>query len=313
MTKNKTLFAVAAFALTVSGCAPRTSIKRDHASSTIQETEHDWSKVKGPKRRIGVVEFENKTAYGQRLGTAATDILVTELVKSGRFIVVERDKMEALMKEQKMGLTGAITPQTAAKVGQMLGLEAIVTGAVSQAGVKTTGTDFIISQSKKQTAEVTVDLRVVEVETGQILLADSGKGVASSKKRSMLGLGGRGGYDETLEGDAMRGAIVQFVDNIISQVSQKPWSCMVADASGSQLYLNAGQSSGLEIGQKLRCYRTGAAIKDPSSGLVIGHRETEIGEAKITRWCGQGGECSIARLDASSGDGAKAKDICRLD
>ena len=86
---------------------------------------------------------------------------------------------------------------------------------------------------------------------------------------------------------------------------------MVADASGPEVYLNAGQSSGLEIGQKLRCYRTGSAIKDPGSGLVIGYKEREIGKAKIIRWCGQGGGCAIARL--ADGGTAKAKDICRLD
>ena len=50
---------------------------------TATETDRDVSKYTGPKRRIGVVDFDNKTAYGQRLGTAASDILVTELAKLG--------------------------------------------------------------------------------------------------------------------------------------------------------------------------------------------------------------------------------------
>jgi len=299
-------------AAAASGCAPRTSVKRDHASTTIEETRHHRSEQKGPKRRIGIIDFENKSGYGQnRLGTAASDILITELVKSDRFIVVERSKMEKLMEEQKLGMTGAISPETAAKVGRILGLTAIVTGAISQAGVKTVGSDYLVTQSKKQIAEVTVDIRVVDVETGQILLADSGKGTAKSSKGSLLGLGTRGGYDETLEGEAMRAAVVQFVDNIVSQVSRKPWSAMVADASGAELYINAGQESGMELGMKLDCFRTGAPIKDPDSGLVIGYKETPLGAGKIVRWCGQTGDCAVVRLE-ESGSGGKTRDICRL-
>ena len=86
MKKNKLMIAAAA-ALMVSACAPSKTVKQQQATS-VNETELVASKYTGPKRRIGVVEFENKSAYGQgRLGGAASDILVTELVKSGKFIV----------------------------------------------------------------------------------------------------------------------------------------------------------------------------------------------------------------------------------
>ncbi|MBI4052076.1 MAG: hypothetical protein HY400_06185 [Elusimicrobia bacterium] len=298
--------------LLLSSCAPRTTVQRRQAMS-VEETEKVESQYTGPKRRIGVIDFENKTAYGQgRLGGAASDILLTELVKSGKFIVVERDKLGKLMEEQKLGMTGVIDSHTAAKVGKVLGLNAIVTGAVSQFGVKTEGSDYLISQSKRQVAEVTVDIRVVDVETGQILLADSGKGVSKKGWGSFLGMGTKGGYDETLEGDALRAAIVQFVDNIISQVNKKPWSCQIAEAIGNELYLNAGQESGLEVGTELECFHLGRAIKDPSSGLVIGNTEESLGTAKVMRYCGQGGDCSIARLQSSGGVVPAARDICRL-
>ncbi|MBI4056690.1 MAG: hypothetical protein HY399_03985 [Elusimicrobia bacterium] len=311
--KNFLFFGTCGLLLTAFiACAPRTTVKREQAMS-VQETEKVESKYTGPRRRIGVVDFANKTAYGQsRLGEAASDILITELAKSGKFIVIERSKMNQLMEEQKLGATGAIDAQTAARVGKILGLNAVVTGAVSQFGVKTEGSDYLISQSKRQIAEVTVDIRVVDVETGQVLLGDSGKGVSKKGWGSFLGMGTKGGYDETLEGDALRAAIVQFVDNIISQVNKKPWSCQVAEAIGNQLYLNAGQDSGLEPGMVLECFHLGRAIKDPSSGLIIGHAEDFLGKAKISRYCGQGGDCSIARHEPSGGISPTSGDICRM-
>ncbi|MEW6042476.1 MAG: CsgG/HfaB family protein, partial [Elusimicrobiota bacterium] len=162
---KKLVLIIAVVPLIFSACAPGISVKRQQAMS-VKETERVESKYTGPKRRIGVVEFENKTAYGQgRLGGAASDILITELVKSGKFIVVERDKMNKIMEEQKFQTQGLVDAQTAVKIGKILGLEAIVVGAVSQFGVKTEGHDYLLKTGKQQTAEVTVDIRLIDVET----------------------------------------------------------------------------------------------------------------------------------------------------
>ena len=167
-SKLKATFFAGAFFL--SACAPGTKI-RQKDSTTVDVTEKVVSKYTGPKRRIGVVSFENKAPYAQaRIGNTATDIMITELVKSGKFIVVERDKMDKLMEEQKLGQSGVIDPNTAAKVGKILGLNAIVTGSISQFGVKSEGKDFIISQSKQQIVECTVDVRVVDAESAYFRL-----------------------------------------------------------------------------------------------------------------------------------------------
>lgn len=297
--------------LAVASCAPSKSIKMEH-TTTVKETEKVESKYTGPKRRIGVVEFENKTAYGQkRLGQAASDILITELVKSGKFIVVERDRLEKIMAEQKLQQQGSIDPVTAVKLGQILGLEAIVIGAVTEFGVKKEGSDYLITQSKQQVAEVNVDIRVVDVQTGQVILADSGKGVTKSKKASFLGMGTKGGYDETLEGEALRAAIVKFVDNISNQLNKKPWSATIADAYGDEIYLNAGANSNISEGLNLSCFKQGKEIRDPKSNLIIGYREEYLGDFKVIRYCGDSGDCSIAKAIKME-QTPKAGDICRL-
>jgi curli biogenesis system outer membrane secretion channel CsgG len=290
--------------LSLSACAPSTTVKQKDAMSI------DKAKgMVGLKRRIGVVDFENKTTYGaNRLGTSASDILITELAKSGKFIVVERDKMDKLMAEQKLGMTGAIDPNTAARVGKILGLNAIVTGAVSQFGEETEGSEYLITQSKSQIVKCTVDIRVVDAETGQVLYADSGSGLSKKHSGGVLGLGTRAGYDETLEGEALRAAIVKFVNNIVEQVEKKPWSCRVADVDGQNIYLNAGSESNIKIGQKMLVLRAGKVIKDPTTGLVIGNAEDKIGEMKVDRYFGEDG--SVAVL--TSGSMPAAGDVGRL-
>ncbi|OGR93357.1 MAG: hypothetical protein A2992_06120 [Elusimicrobia bacterium RIFCSPLOWO2_01_FULL_59_12] len=288
----------------IAGCSPSTTVKQKQPM-----TQDENKAMAGLKRRIGVVDFQNKTTYGaNRLGTSASDILITELAKSNRFIVVERDKLDKLMEEQKLGMSGAIDPGTAAKMGKILGLNAIVTGAISQFGQQTEGSEYLVTQSKNQVVKCAVDIRVVDVETGQVLYADSGAGLARKHTGGVFGLGTRAGYDETLEGEALRAAIVKFVNNIVTQVSKKPWSCRVADVEGQSVYLNAGHNSGLEIGQKLTAFHIGRPIKDPASGLVIGNTETKVGDLKVVRYFGDDG--SVA--DLAGGTMPSAGDLARV-
>ena len=306
--QHRSLVLFVGAAVFLGACAPGTKIRQKH-STTVKETEKVESRYTGPRRRVGVVAFENKAPYAQaRLGETATDIIITELVKTGKFIVVERDKIDKILGEQKLGQSGAIDPATAAQVGKILGLNAMVTGSVSQFGVKKEGKDFIISQSKQQIVEATVDIRVVDTNTGQVLFADSGKGLVKKSSGKFLGMGNKSKYDETLEGEALRAAIVKFMDNLISQVNQKPWSCRVAAVEDGSVYLNAGQTSGLERGQKLEVFSQGKEIKDPTTGLVIGRTEKKIGTLKIASFFGDDG--SIANV--ISGSIPASGDLARL-
>lgn len=307
---RKLLVVVAALGA-LAACAPRETVQRE-SPMTATETKGKPSKYFGPKRRIGVVDFENKTAYGQRLGEATSDILITELAKTNRFVVVERSKLNKILDEQKLQASGAIDPRTVVQVGKVLGLNAIVTGSVTEFGVKTEGSEYLLVQSKRQTAEASVDIRLVDAETGQVLYADSGKGEARSGKGSVLGLGTRGGYDETLEGKALRAAIVQFTDNIVKQVSKKPWSCRVAAVKGDLVYLNAGTSMGVESGMELKCYHLGKAIMDPTTGLSLGNEEVEVGTVEVTGALGDTGEGSTAKITRRTGPAPEPKDICRM-
>ncbi|MBI4669072.1 MAG: hypothetical protein HY747_07775 [Elusimicrobia bacterium] len=277
----RTTISVTIAASLMTGCAAMQSAKMRQTTSA-NVTEKVESKYTGPKRRVGVVDFENKTAYGQnRLGGAAADILITELTKTGKFVVVERDKLNSVLGEQKLGMTGAIDSNTAAQAGKILGLNAIVTGAISNFGVNTTGSDYLITQSKRQVAQATVDIRVVDAETGQVLYADSGKGEGKSATGQFLGMGTKGGYSEGLEGEALRAAIAQLVENITSQINKKPWSCRIADADGSTVYIDAGMESGMEVGQKLVVFKLGKEIRSPTTGLVIGRTEEKLGEMEL--------------------------------
>ena len=89
------------------------------------------------KPRLAVIEFKNKADnqwWYHGGAAAASDVFVTELVKSGRFRVVEREQLDALMQEKNLSLSGDVDPKTAIKAGKLLGLNYILTGAVTEYG-----------------------------------------------------------------------------------------------------------------------------------------------------------------------------------
>ncbi|MBU2528119.1 CsgG/HfaB family protein [bacterium] len=303
---NKTAAIVFSLWAFISGCA---TISVKQAQTISAETETITSGYTGPKKKVAVIDFENKTRYGaRRLGTSASDILVTELGKTGKFILVEREKIGKIVEEQRLGLTGILDSNTAIEIGNLLGVNAIVTGSISQFGVKTTASDFVITASKQQVAEAVVDIRVIDVETGEIIYTDSGKGIAKKKAGSFLGMGTTAGYDETLEGESLRAAIVKFVTNIVVQINKKPWSCKIAEVDSTNIYLDAGQDSGLRLSTELSVYHLGKKIISPTTGMVIGQTEEDIATIKVKRYFGNNG--SIAEL--ITGELPSRGSICRL-
>lgn len=264
----------------------------------------------GPKRRIAVVKFEDKTAFGRgRLGSAATDILTTELSRSGGFIMVSRADTKELLEEQAFGQSGAVNPATAAATGKILGLNAVVTGSISQFGVKTLGSEFLIGKQKLQQATATVDIRVVDAETGQVLFADSGTGVYETKTTEVLGIGQQAGYDETLGGNALRAAIAQFIDNLLDRMAKLEWSGRVADVQDGDVIINAGQKTGLKIGDRLVSYTLGREVFDPDTGVSMGRaRGQKKGTLEVTDYFGEDG--AIAKV--VDGTGFVKGDIVKL-
>jgi len=300
------------------GCAPTISgaVKDDTTvtgtSKELAKTTTDVEEYQGPKLRVGVVNFQNKTpSKVLGIGEAAADILGTILQKTGRFIVIPQQDLDSIMQQQHLGATGAINPDTAAKMGEVLGLNAIVTGAVTAYSEAEEGQDMLVYKSKKQIARVTVDYRIVDTTTGVQLLADSGAGIYEKSTGKVLGMGGKTSYDPDLRDGALRDALTKAMVNMQKQLGKRKWQGRIAQVEGRDLYINAGEKSGLQVGTKLDVYRAGKAIIDPVTKVKKGTTETKIGQALVTKNdIGDDADLSIAA--PSSGTGFAIGDIVKI-
>jgi len=303
-------------ALVMSSCSPTMSgaVKDDTTltdTSKQLKTSSDVSEYKGPKLRVGVVNFQNKTpSRVLGIGEAAADILGTILQKTERFIVIPQQDIESILGQQRLGATGAINPDTAAKMGQILGLNAIVTGAITAYSETEEGYDYLVSKGKKQIARVTVDYRIVDTTTGVQIMADSGAGIYEKKVGSVLGMGTKADYDTDLRDGALRDALAKAMVNMMGHLESQPWKGKIAKVAGSKVYINAGKRTGLKNGDRLDVYRVGEDIIDPDTHQKLGTTEDRVGQVLVQQ-NDLGDKADMSVAVTTSGMGFKQGDVVK--
>ncbi len=176
----------------------------------------------GKKPRIAVLEFKNKADnqwWWHGGARAAQDVFVTELVKSGKFRVIDREQLSALMQEKNLALSGDIDPATAVKAGKLLGCEYFLTGAVTEYGteganVNTPGFRGLPSVSVgKKKFVAAMNARIIDTQTGEIVWADEGRAEESASKVYVGGFGG-GVDDQRMFDKVLKPVILQLTASI---------------------------------------------------------------------------------------------------
>ncbi len=168
------------------------------------------------KPRIAVLEFKNKADnqwWSHGGAGAMQDVLVTELVKSGKFRVIDREMLNSLMREKNLSLSGSIDPSTAVKAGKLLGVQYFLTGAVTEYGNTKAGGGGWRLSVKKNTFVAAVNARVIDTTTGEIIWADEARGEESSTKVRVHGYGG-GVDDDRMFDKVMKPVVQELVASI---------------------------------------------------------------------------------------------------
>ncbi|MFH1415054.1 MAG: CsgG/HfaB family protein [Elusimicrobiota bacterium] len=238
---------------------------------------------------IAVMDLEDKSGYhGADIGSGMADMLVTGLVETKKFKVIEREALKKVLAEQSLGMSGAVTPQTAARVGKILGVQYIVTGSVTEYGRQKGGAGAFGVGVKKQTARTAMDIRVIDTETAEIVAAVSGKGEKTSSSLKIANADilptdvklGSDSYNSTLEGKAVREAVEQVTKQLVRQFGGTP-SSTVVKVSEDTIYISGGADSGIEEGDSFTIIRKGESLIDPETGEDLGSEDKIVGEIKI--------------------------------
>jgi curli biogenesis system outer membrane secretion channel CsgG len=176
------------------------------------------------KPSMGVTEFRNETSAGWWSGGVGAELagmLTNELAGTGKFKMVEREKLDAVLDEQDLADSGRIAKKTGAKIGKLTGAQYLVVATLSafEENVKGGGGGVsfrgISVGGKKEEAYLAVDLRVIDTTTGEVEFTRSVEARASSGGLAVGvyrgGFGGNlGKYEKTPTGKAIRAVIMEI-------------------------------------------------------------------------------------------------------
>jgi curli biogenesis system outer membrane secretion channel CsgG len=272
------------------------------------------------KHRVAVMNFDYGTVQSsvsaifgtdQDIGKGISAMLIEKLVKDGQYSVIERAALDKLLAEQNFSNSDRANPTSAAKIGQLLGVDTIIIGSVTQFGrddkhTNIGGGGFGAKYglggigTKNSKAVVAVSARMVNVNTGEIISAVTGTGESSRGGTSLLGAGGGGGgggggavdmgssnFGNTILGEATHKAVDDMGAQLDASATKVPTvklevSGLVADVSGNTLIVNVGKKAGLKVGDVLDVSRPVRVVKDPATGKVIKSIVDKVGSATVT-------------------------------
>lgn len=270
------------------------------------------------KKRVAVSRFEDRSGSGYtHVGDGVADMLATALVKSGKFMVIERQELDKVLQEQRLGQSGVVTEQSAAKVGRLLGVELLVVGSVSEFGTsqrEVGGNVPLFGAALKQTtARTAVDLRLVNTTTGEVIAAEKEEG-----SESTTGVSGRyekidfrnvSAWDNTDIGKAAREAVDGCVELIANNMDKIPWSGRIlkVNADGT-VVMKPGSEGNVAPEMEFAVYREGEEILDPDTGLPLGREEEKMGKVKVVEDMLKG---KAAKAKVLEGTGLKVGDVVR--
>lgn len=242
------------------------------------------------KRKVAIGRFSNETQYAKGLfydkdndpmRKQALDILSSKLAASGKFILLERDDLDVLVKEAGSDMN-------------KIGADYIILGSITEFGRKVQGEQKVFSSTKTQTVEAGVSIRIVEAATGLIIYSDEAKGYAETTAKQTMGLGGTAGYDATLSDKAISAALGKLVENIINKCMDKPWKSYILAEDGGSYIISGGASQGLAAGDTFNVYKKGKIVTNPQTGLKIELPGTKLGTVTVLQTMGDTSESEIS-------------------
>lgn len=269
------------------------------------------------RHRIAVLSFgygsvmsSSQAVFGTNvdIGRGISDMLVDKLVNDGAYRVIERNAINKVISEQNFSNSSRVDPATAAKIGHILGVDAVVTGDITRFGRDDKNRSFGIGVDgalggigrRKAKAIVAITARLIDVNTGEILASVTGKGESERSGTSLLGgdrgaVGGTGAnsrnFAQTIIGEATTKAVAELAQGLEADSPKLPYappppaapiSGLIADASTPDIIINVGSSSGLKVGDRLEVVRVVRVVRDPATGKPLRSITSAIGQLTVT-------------------------------
>ena len=196
--------------------------------------------------------------------------LENALQKTNKYTMMERTRLDALLQERGLSMSGMTDGRS--DLSGFSGVDYLVYGSVSNITLERKNPLIAFSCD----ASVSMNVRVVDVNTGEIRLSES---VFVEAVLNTV-------FDES---DPCSGISLSNInimgeetsDDIANKLTTAIFPIKVARVSKGQVYLNYGEGS-LQSGQPLTIKEIGEGFLDPDTGEVLGAEETTTADIVVT-------------------------------
>jgi curli biogenesis system outer membrane secretion channel CsgG len=245
---------------------------------------------------VAVTSFENRSGFaGQwQLGSGMADLLVSELVQSRNFNVVEREHFEGLANELRRQQTPLFRKEGKTPIGRMKNAQYLIRGVVNDFSQTGGGSFFVAVRSlffggRGYNARVALTLTLVDIETGQIIASVQSTGLVRAReayvktKYEGVAFGGDVFFTTPL-GKATARAIHGGVSQITKEMPKNPWRPMISCMKNDVVILNGGKDRDFRERTIYIVRASAEPITDPATGDVLTYLPgVRVGTIRVTR------------------------------
>lgn len=290
------LFLVAMLGTDAHAGKKRKARKAAAAAETAEQT------CTGPKKRVAILRFGGTGKYGAYegwdVGEAIAGQLATALEETNCFIIADRMMLSEVLREQELGLAGVVGSDTATRAGRLIGAQVLIKGEITEFETSKKGNGlnlgFGISKiplglrlgGNRKVAHIAIDLRMIDASTGEIIFSET---ITSEAKNFGLAFGidyekgslGTDHFSKTPFGKAVRQTASEATGYIVQHLQDVTWTGQVITTEGAQVFMNAGATSGVEVGDTFTVTNIAKELVDPASGVVLGRIERRLGQIQV--------------------------------
>ncbi len=235
-----------------------------------------------------------RTNCTQGLQNGFRAMLETAIIKTRKMNVVERHQSSSIHREQGLGQVGLTT--SGGKIGGLTGADYSIYGTITKFGSQKSGfnirsgsglSSLLPGQAQRAvgnvsmagvTTEMAVDIKITDIATGNIVVADSVS--ASVKHGSSVSIGGIQQAQASADpfADVQRVVAARIAEVLVT--SRIPVKVIAIQPNGT-LILNYGNVF-FKPGDQLEAFSIGESFKDPDTGEILGSEQTQLGIVEIT-------------------------------
>jgi len=248
-----------------------------------------------PRKDIAVLPFKNVSGNsGCKIGNAVTEMLITELAKNKNFRIVERQRMEDILKESKFQMSGLSDTNNAIKFGKLTGAKYLIAGNITLCSSEESQSSFIIDFGKKK-ASVELVIRIIDLETGIAIGGAEGKG--DSDRSSTSFTPSSVGLPNILDSSKSVGTattksekgdlLIEAASKAVIDMGEKiktifPLEGYIIKKDGEKVIIDIGKNMIAE-GSLFEVYQMGEELIHPVTKKKIGQEKIKTGEIIIDK------------------------------